>query len=764
MSIKRTVAHMEKWLTPWLEKTPLMMAPLAQLKPEHQLEACEGAWRSTGTDPQFLLRKGLPIPGWHMFEVSLEHDQPTASARLFFDTGSGFNDAQSIFLPIKSGRVTKRLFYVSKPLKAIRFDPMESEGRFSLEDMRFIWLTPTFAHDRLAQRLVNMHANWRGLTKTDVLSGIKKKAAKKGLHWRSVALEDYETTFVKLEADKGYSRWLEIHAELELAPAQIQSLMEHFEHKPLISVLVPVYNTKHEWLRECLDSVLAQHYPHWELCIADDASSDPEVRKLLAEYQQRDARVRVVYREDNGHICAASNSALELATGEFVALLDHDDCLADTALFRVAEALNSQPEAGLLYSDEDKLNEFDERCDPHFKPQWNPDLLLAQNYVSHLGVYRTALVRDVGGFREGFEGSQDHDLVLRVTETLPAERIVHLPYMLYHWRAGEGSTALGSGEKGYTTRAGLAAVDDHLSRVAPRAQAEVGAYPNTYRVRWPLPEPAPLVSLLVPTRDRVEILKPCVDAILERTDYPNLELLILDNQSSCEATLAYMDEVAERDSRVRVLRWNHPFNYSAINNFGAREARGEVLGLVNNDIEPISEGWLKEMVSQACRPDIGCVGAKLYYPNDTLQHGGVILGVGGVAGHSHKYYPREHPGYFSRLHLAQNLSAVTAACLLLRREVFEQVGGLNERHLAVAFNDVDLCLKVREAGYRNLWTPYAELYHHESVSRGTDDNPAKRARAQQEVEYMRRTWARQLDNDPAYSPHLTLAHEDFSLR
>jgi GT2 family glycosyltransferase len=764
MKTKGAMTTLEKWLSHGLGLTPLMVSPLARLEPAHQLEGCEGDWHSTGADPQFLLHKGLPIPGWHMFEVALQHDQPAAAARLYFDTGDGFNDAQCIFLPLKNGQVTKRLFYVDKPLKAIRFDPMESEGRFSLEHMRFIWLTPMFAHDRLAQRLANMHSAWRGQSKAGVLRGLKQKAAKKGHHWRTVALAHYEATFVKLEAAKDYSQWIEMRSELELSRAQTQSLIKRFDWMPLISVLVPVYNPRPEWLRECLDSVLAQHYPHWELCIADDASNDPEVHELLAAYQQRDARVKVVYREDNGHICAASNSALEQARGEFVALLDHDDRLAETALFRVAEALNRQPEAGLLYSDEDKLNEFGERFDPHFKPQWNPDLLLAQNYVSHLGVYRTALVREAGGFREGFEGSQDHDLVLRVSETLSAERIVHLPHMLYHWRAGMGSTALDSGEKDYTSRAGLAAVTDHLARIEPRAQVELGAFPNTYRVRWPLPEPAPLVSLLVPTRDRVEILKPCVDAILERTDYPNLELLILDNQSSCEATLAYMQEVAERDSRIRVLRWNHPFNYSAINNFGAREAKGEILGLVNNDIEPIGEGWLTEMVSQACRPEIGCVGAKLYYPNDTLQHGGVILGLGGVAGHSHKYYPREHPGYFYRLHLAQNFSAVTAACLLLRREVFEQVGGLNERHLTVAFNDVDLCLKVREAGYRNLWTPYAELYHHESVSRGGDDSPAKRARAKQEVDYMRRTWARQLDNDPAYSPHLTLAHEDFSLR
>nr|WP_301011612.1 glycosyltransferase family 2 protein [Halomonas sp.] len=281
---------------------------------------------------------------------------------------------------------------------------------------------------------------------------------------------------------------------------------------------------------------------------------------------------------------------------------------------------------------------------------------------------------------------------------------------------------------------------------------------------WPVPTPQPLVSLLVPTRDGVEILKPCVDAILERTDYRHFELLILDNQSSCSKTLAYMAEVEKRDSRVKVLRWNHDFNYSAINNFGAKHSKGDIIGLINNDVEPIDGEWLTEMVSQASRPEVGCVGAKLYYPNGTIQHGGVVLGVGGVAGHAHRFFQHNEEGYAGRLQLVQNLTAVTAACLLLRREVFEKVGGLNEPDLAVAYNDVDLCLKVHELGLRNLWTPYAELYHHESISRGADDTPKKRARALKEARYMRKQWGPLLDKDPAYNPNLTLAHEDFSLR
>ncbi|MGM0988737.1 MAG: glycosyltransferase family 2 protein [Pseudomonadota bacterium] len=754
-------------LAEYLDGTPLIRKPLNALEPHHELVRTRGHaaghdWQSTGEDPQFLLTRDLPLPGWQMLEVGMEHDQPSAAVKLYLDTGSGFDESHSAYLPLKGGKTTKRLFYVPLGLKALRFDPMSHEGRFTITHLRFVWLTPRFAHDRLAQRLANMHHEYRGVAKSEVLPEVRRQAQAAGRHWRELAMAQYGATFDRHTARYSYDKWLA--RRRELSAGYVQRVIDKLPRQPLISVLLPVYNPRVAWLRECLDSVLAQHYVHWQLCIADDASTDPEVGRVLTEYAARDSRIQVVQRQHNGHICAASNSALALAEGEFVALLDHDDCLTPQALFHVVEALHRHPDAGLLYSDEDKLNESGERYDPHFKPQWNPDLLLAQNYLSHLGVYRTALVRELGGFREGFEGSQDHDLALRVTGRLSPEQIVHIPHVLYHWRAGEGSTALQSGEKDYTTRAGLAAVREHVQARVPEAEVVEGHYPNTYRVRWPLPEPRPLVSLLIPTRDRVEILKPCVDAILERTDYPHLEVLILDNQSRCTETLDYMRDVSNRDARVRVLRWNEPFNYSAINNYGALHARGEILGLVNNDIEPIHADWLEEMVRQACRPEIGCVGAKLYYPNDTIQHGGVILGLGGVAGHSHKHFSIHHPGYFYRLNLVHNFSAVTAACLLVRKRIFEDVGGLDEENLTIAFNDVDFCLKVREAGYRNLWTPYAELYHHESVSRGSDDNPEKRARADAEIAYMRSRWGKVLDHDPAYNPNLTLAHEDFSLR
>ncbi|MCX2803335.1 glycosyltransferase [Microbulbifer thermotolerans] len=602
-----------------------------------------------------------------------------------------------------------------------------------------------------------MHVQFRGGSKPRAWQYINEEAEASGRHWRDLALAYYNDTFIRRKQGRDYQRWIE---EVERPRSREYCAAE--DSGPLISLLLPTFNTDVTLLKACIDSVLAQTYSHWQLCIADDASTDPAVRECLSEYQQRDARIKVVFREENGHIAAASNSALALAEGDFVALLDHDDTLAPHALGRVATVLQSNPEALLVYSDEDKIGEDGKRFDPHFKPGWNPDLLLSQNYIWHLTVLSRELVNRVGGFRLGTEGSQDHDLLLRCMPYLQASNVVHIPEILYHWRAIEGSTAQSSSSKDYAAEAGLRAVGDYLQAAWSGATVEPGTAPNTYRVRWPVPNSEPLVSLLVPTRDGYDILKPCIDAILTRTDYRNFELLILDNQSRCENTLNYLREVAD-DPRVSVHRWDYPFNYSAINNFGATFARGEILGLINNDIEPINSDWLTEMVAHACRPEIGCVGAKLYYPNDTIQHGGVILGIGGVAGHSHKYFQRDDYGYFSRLHLVQNLSAVTGACLLLRKSVFEEVGGLDEENLAVAFNDVDLCLKVREAGYRNLWTPYAELYHHESVSRGADNTTAKRRRAQREAEYMRRRWGSLLDNDPAYNPNLTLVYEDFSL-
>lgn len=736
------------------------LEPVADIEPANT--AGKGyCWCSLSESPLFAIcRRGF-LPGWYMLELQLTYDQAGADATLLVDTGDGFNGSSRISLPLRTGRVVKRLLYFPQRVNSLGLSPLEASGPFSVDHFRIVRLVPWFARDRLARRLSSMHPGFRGLSKPQVLARLKREAKGLGQGWHRFALNRYGETFVRRKHDRDYRLWID-KVERCLLASRSDAEVNPEERAPQISILLPTYNSDIVQLKACIDSVLAQDYRHWQLCIADDASTGPEVRACLLSYQARDSRIQVVFREKNGHIATASNSALELAQGEFVTFLDHDDTLASHALGRVRDAIVGSPQALLIYSDEDKIDEEGERFDPHFKPGWNPDLLLSQNYICHLSVLSTELVRQVGGFRAGTEGGQDHDLLLRCLPHLDAGNVVHIPEILYHWRATCGSTAQDGTNKNYAAEAGLRALGDHLRRTWLDATAEPGAAPNSYRVRWALPSSEPLVSLLVPTRDGYDILKPCVDAILSKTDYPNFELLILDNQSRCSRTLHYLREVSS-DPRVSVHRWDHPFNYSSINNFGAKLARGEILGLINNDIEPINGDWLREMASHACRPEIGCVGAKLYYPNDTIQHAGVILGIGGVAGHSHKYFHRSEYGYFSRLHLVQNLSAVTGACLLLRKRVFEEVGGLDEENLAVAFNDVDLCLKVREVGYRNLWTPYAELYHHESVSRGADNTMVKRKRAQREAEYLRKRWGDLLNSDPAYNPNLTLVHEDFSL-
>lgn len=545
----------------------------------------------------------------------------------------------------------------------------------------------------------------------------------------------------------------------------IQRTLDSLNYQPVISVIMATWRSDLRWLDAAIQSVLHQSYPYWQLSIADDASEQKALIDLLNHYQKKDSRIRVTFRSENGHISAAQNTAITLATGAYVTFLDHDDLLAPNALLAVAEALQQQPRPLFLYSDEDKIDGTGRRVNPHFKPDWSPDLLCAQNYITHLMVAERKLVESAGGFRLGVEGSQDHDLALRLTEQLPPALIHHIPQVLYHWRITENSTALHADAKGYTASAGIKALEDHFHRIQQEEViVRLGSLPNTYRAHYPLPKPAPLVTLLIPTRDRLDMLKPCISSIIEKTSYASYEIIILDNGSIEPETHNYFSEIQAKHEHIRVLRYDRPFNYSAINNYGVAHAKGTVIGLINNDVEAIHSGWLTEMVSHAVRPEIGCVGAKLYYDDGTIQHAGVILGIGGVAGHAHKYFAGEAHGYFSRLQLIQNLSAVTGACLLVRKAVYEAVGGLEETHLSVAFNDIDFCLKVREAGYRNLWTPYAELYHHESKSRGPDDAPDKQARFQREVAWMKTRWGAQLNSDPYYNPNLTLQHEDFTIR
>jgi glycosyltransferase involved in cell wall biosynthesis len=560
-----------------------------------------------------------------------------------------------------------------------------------------------------------------------------------------------------------YIGWVRLYdTRTEEDRSLLRSRIQAFAHRPLISIVLPVYNPRHEWIIAAIDSVRGQLYQDWELCIADDASTDPVVRKILEDFAGRDPRIKVVFRERNGHISAASNSAIDVATGEFIALLDHDDLLPEHALFWIADAINAHPNAQMLYSDEDKVDATGNRSQPYFKPDWNVDLFYSYNVFSHLGVFRASLVHTVGRFREGFEGAQDYDLALRCIEHVLPAQIVHVPRVLYHWRIHPESTAQAASAKPFAADAGARALGDHMERLGRDAQVEVLEGVGGYRIRYELPAAPPLVSIVIPTRNSRLLVRRTIESILEKTTYTNYEILLVDNGSDDPDSLSYFRTLAE-DPRIRVLRDERPFNFSALNNMAAAVARGEILALVNNDVEVISQEWLSEMVSVAIQPGVGAVGAGLWYPNDTLQHGGVVLGLGGVAGHSHKNLRKGNPGYFGRAAVRQSFSAVTAACLVIRKDIYFEVGGLDENELAVAFNDVDFCLRVRDAGYRNVWTPFATLYHHESATRGRDDTPERKARFAAEVGIMRDRHGASLQRDPAYNPNLTISYDDFSL-
>jgi glycosyltransferase involved in cell wall biosynthesis len=586
--------------------------------------------------------------------------------------------------------------------------------------------------------------------------------ASEGLRGLQVRAKCSAAILGKGKAGEGtiYAQWVSLYdTPTDSNLEAMRQLERDFDRRPLISVVMPVYNAPANFLCAAIDSLLAQTYPNWELCIADDCSTAPHVRKVLSAYAQKDARIHIVFRDHNGHISNASNSALALARGEWVALLDHDDTLPPHALFYVVAAINAQPDVKLIYSDEDKIDAEARRHSPYFKPDWNVDLFLSHNMFSHLGVYRADLIREVGGFRTGFEGSQDYDLALRCVERVQSHQICHIPRVLYHWRTLPGSTSVSTYEKSYAVAAGERALNEHLARTRPGAHAQfVG---RGYRVRYSLPSPAPLVSLIIPTRNGRTLLEQCLTSIRRLTDYPNYEILVVDNGSDDRSTLAYLE--ALKAPGFRVLRDDRPFNYSALNNGAVSVAKGSVLALVNSDIEVISGCWLAEMVAIAVQDRVGALGARLWYPDERLQHGGIVLGMGGVAGHAHKFLGRGEPGYCCRAALQQSFSAVTAACLVVRKDRYLEVGGMDDVNLAVAFNDVDFCLKLLEAGYRNVWTPHAELYHHESASRGEDRTPEQQRRFRSEVEYMQRRWGHLLTHDRAYNPNLTLDRDDFSL-
>ena len=556
-----------------------------------------------------------------------------------------------------------------------------------------------------------------------------------------------------------YGPWFEKHKpsaeELE------RQRKKKWKNPPLISVAVPAYRTPPGFLEQMILSVKEQTYPHWELCIVNASRGEDGMEQVLGRYAGGDERIRVKNLEENLGIAGNTNEALEMARGEFVGLLDHDDLLAPQALFRIAEALTADPQADAVYTDEDKVTtDLSEHFQPHFKPDFNLDLLRSNNYITHFFVVRTRLAREAGGFRREFDGAQDYDFIFRCTEG--AKKVLHVPEVLYHWRTHKASTADNPASKMYAFEAGKRAIEAHLARCEQEGTVSLRKDLGFYRVEYPV-QGEPLVSILIPNRDQKETLEKCLNSIWEKSTYNNYEILIVENNSSSPEIFDYYREIEKRPG-VRILTWKEGFNYSAINNFGEKSAAGDYLLFLNNDVEVINPRWIEELLGNCQRKEVGIVGAKLYYPDDTIQHAGTVIGIGGIAGHAFLNMPRSRTGYLHKASLQMDLSAVTAACMMMKRQVFKQLGGFEER-LSVAFNDVDLCLRTVQAGYLVVYNPEVELYHYESKSRGAEDSEEKVRRFQEEIEFMRCRWMDLLKKgDPYYNRNLTLSKWNYSLR
>jgi GT2 family glycosyltransferase len=618
------------------------------------------------------------------------------------------------------------------------------------------WLPQPFEVGRLdASRLVSEVAR-RAALRFGGADALRRASA------FAPALADRLGLDVPLTDDPAYADWLWRESPKGKQLAEMRLEAARFEYRPTISIFMPVYNMEEPYLRAAIDSALVQTYPYLELCIADDGSPGGHVRPLLEAYAAKDKRVKLTFRPGNGGISAASNSALALASGEFVAQLDHDDLLAPHALHRVVELLNVRRDADVIYSDEDKIDLGHLRSQPFFKPDWSPDTFRTKMYTCHFGVYRRALVEAVGGFRSQFDGAEDYDLVLRLTER--TDRIFHIPDILYSWRMHPLSTASGSRDvKTYAYESGVRAVADALRRCGePGEVSRVPGCLGFYRVRYDLLKPGP-VTLVVPTRDSPRLLDRCLLSIFERTVYPDFEVVVLDNGGEDAAARSVIEKWLQREPRrFRAIRSDAPFNHSALVNAGARASGGDYLVLLNDDTEVIAPEWLEELARQAQRPGIGAVGAQLLYRDGGVQHAGIVVGVMGGAGHVERNTWSYHPGYFGRVNTTNNVLAVTGACLMCRRGVFESVGGFDEAFDS-AYNDVDFCLRLHRLGLRNIYVPEAKLYHLESASFRRLPQAERDARVRRGAELMRERWPQYLRSDPYYSPHLTRSNENFTI-
>jgi len=743
-------------------RNPLLAEKELEIYPAAALErVSSGIYRVTGDDPQFLapvrFRKGLYLFRWSGAASR------RVLLRIFPDFGQGHLeiDSQSLGYLSSEYESHERFVQMKRNADNLRLDPGETgKNNICIGNFKYVRMG-MFSAVRVGLALISKKTGRKKYRLAIhfaklCLTGRKHEAMS---HFAG-AFKDFGEGRLTGNDEAAYQQYIR---ECEPDEAQLAEQIQKaksFAMRPVISIIVPVFNTDRQMLVDMIESVCDQTYENWELCLADGHSQKEYIPGILQAYSTKDTRIRSVLLEENFGIAGNTNAALAMATGEYIALLDHDDLLPKWALYSVVKAINDNKNPDILYSDEDKIT-FDgkKRFFPHFKPEWSPDLLRSYNYITHLFVAKRDLVARAGNFLPGYDGSQDHDLILRTTEL--AERVVHIPEILYHWRSHSESTAQNQGNKSYTLEAGVRAISDHIKRVGYEGETSFNQKYGFYRVEYKLTA-EPLVSIIIPNYEHVNDLRRCLDSIFSLTKYSNFEIIVVENNSTSKEIFAYYQQIQKKHG-VQVIRWQGEFNYSAINNFAVRTAKGEFLLFLNNDTEVIAPDWIEQMLQYAQRKDVGAVGAKLYYADDTIQHGGVVLGFQGLAGHAFSRVSREDPGYMGRAIVVQNVSAVTAACMMMNKAFFESLGGFDES-MKVAFNDVDLCMRIRQAGKWIIYNPYAELYHHESVSRGSEDTSEKKARFVSEIEYFHAKWKDQLEaGDPFYNPHLDLEQTPYRI-
>lgn len=725
-----------------------------------EIDGEAGEYKAVSESPSFQveMRPEFARGGWFYLEAALVRHTGDREARFFGKGGVNGDEKFDIPIPSNLRGTVREVFDLPGPVTALFWAPMRAPGYFSQSTLLIHRISAVESFLRRAHRVFLTLLSLRG----------SSAEARHGLTWRGAAVNLHnayiKTARLQIQRYRGhdYAEFIARHDAVK--PSDLDAMMASLrkaEAQPLISLVMQVRDVQPSLFSKTLGSIRSQSYPQWELVLCVDKSASTECRQMMADALREDARIVVTEVGDQASAAASLNVSLQRADGDFFAVLDPQDLLPKHALLWVAEAVQSRPDAVVVYADHDCIDAKGHRYAPHFKPDWNPDFFTAFDYMANLRLWKTEAVRELGGFRPGFDGAELYELTLRCIACSRPDQILHIPGILYHRRDldGTGATTPPPMRGAQGQDSGLRALSNHFGDAG--ATVVAGSVHGLYRVRHPVPDPAPLVSIIVPTRDKVDVLKDCVESIRQRTDYASWEVLIVDNGSQEPQTLEWLRHV-QQDTRLRVIDYPGVFNYSAINNFAVEHAQGEVLVLLNNDIEVISHDWLTEMVGHAMRREIGAVGAKLLYPNGMIQHAGVVLGIGGVAGHVHRYLGGAEPGYHFRAIATQNYSVVTAACLAIRKEIYQEVGGFDMVNLKVAFNDVDFCLKLVRAGYRNVFTPHALLYHHESLSRGHDDTPEKKAIFEQEFGYMKAFWGKIAD--PAYNPNLSLEFEDFSLR